>query len=685
MKKYFHRSLCLLMLFAILFSSLSVLGACGGEKEQLSTDGGSETDSSTETETEKETEQETDNGYVRWESGVTYEKKTVSREIKEYDDSKIGSLMSDGDDGTKVIFYSDFEDGDVYANGNAIQSDKRFCKVNEGKLKVPMSSGYSAIWAPTPDEKIKQHKQFQLSAELSINAKSEKPEESAFIGCYVTTLITSTPEKYGDGLWFSFNDKTSEIRIYGSTENAWKWPEGNFTLKLEEGTLSGDIKLDIIATPDFKVYIYINEKLIMRTQIDGKELCAYNESGDEIYRGGVNKFVFKGSDFSLFGNKGGFTVDRMQIIAASDGETVTEEEIVATAPEGKSLGLDITDRTDLVGICYSMWFDAINSKGSGKITSALNVTEILKTHTFTAKNGFVDERGKAFNNSPGFHYWAEPAQGYYRSSDKEAVRNNMTMLYEADVDFIILDFSYATYIYAPGTEIWNNYIYVSMKALLETIMEMREEGLGTPYVVMWFNNSTLFDAAYSYFYNREEWKDCFVYWNDKPLILEWEFNKYENSKFTIRGLYGLRGTAKSGQWSYLELKNKIALSKDKDGKPEQMSVSVAMQNSYMTAPDAHGRQGGTFWYSQWKNAFDVHPKILVLTWWNEWAAQLLKVDGYGYAFVDNFNQEYSRDIEPMKGGHGDQYYKWLCDYVSCYKRGFGCPVLIEDEYLDKVK
>lgn len=28
-------------------------------------------------------------------------------------------------------------------------------------------------------------------------------------------------------------------------------------------------------------------------------------------------------------------------------------------------------------------------------------------------------------------------------------------------------------------------------------------------------------------------------------------------------------------------------------------------------------------------------------------------------FIDQYNQEYSRDIEPMKGGHGDNYYYQL--------------------------
>ena len=36
-------------------------------------------------------------------------------------------------------------------------------------------------------------------------------------------------------------------------------------------------------------------------------------------------------------------------------------------------------------------------------------------------------------------------------------------------------------------------------------------------------------------------------------------------------------------------------------------------------------------------------------------------------FIDQYNQEYSRDIEPMTGGHTDNYYYQLIDNVRKYK------------------
>jgi hypothetical protein len=72
----------------------------------------------------------------------------------------------------------------------------------------------------------------------------------------------------------------------------------------------------------------------------------------------------------------------------------------------------------------------------------------------------------------------------------------------------------------------------------------------------------------------------------------------------------------------------------------------------------------------------VDPAFIFITGWNEWTAGRFpqekgKVDPfYGMgpvSFVDQFNHEYSRDIEPVRGGHGDVYYYQLISYVRRYK------------------
>ena len=84
---------------------------------------------------------------------------------------------------------------------------------------------------------------------------------------------------------------------------------------------------------------------------------------------------------------------------------------------------------------------------------------------------------------------------------------------------------------------------------------------------------------------------------------------------------------------------------------------------------------GTYDIKEKKNlvAFKYHPKIVTITWWNEWCA----INLGGGVYTDLYSQEYSRDIEPMKGGHGDKYYQLMKQYISAYKKNSTCPHLTE--------
>lgn len=146
---------------------------------------------------------------------------------------------------------------------------------------------------------------------------------------------------------------------------------------------------------------------------------------------------------------------------------------------------------------------------------------------------------------------------------------------------------------------------------------------------------------------------------------------------TLRKMWGLNPQPQEEIWSFLNITNMPNL--DKDGYVEQMCVCTATQETYMSLPTAHGRNHGIFMYSQWYNAFKNRPKVITITWWNEWAAQRFEEDGQNL-FVDNYTQEYSRDIEPMEGGHGDQYYQWMKEYIRAYRALEECPVLVEAGY-----
>jgi hypothetical protein len=73
---------------------------------------------------------------------------------------------------------------------------------------------------------------------------------------------------------------------------------------------------------------------------------------------------------------------------------------------------------------------------------------------------------------------------------------------------------------------------------------------------------------------------------------------------------------------------------------------------------------------QFERALREDPRFLFITGWNEWiAARHPEFNGVRQPvmFVDQFDQEHSRDIEPMKGGHGDDYYYQMAGLIRRYK------------------
>ena len=135
-------------------------------------------------------------------------------------------------------------------------------------------------------------------------------------------------------------------------------------------------------------------------------------------------------------------------------------------------------------------------------------------------------------------------------------------------------------------------------------------------------------------------------------------------------MWGLNGTS-SVNWSFLERDNDKP-GRDSSGNVEQIGVSTAAQATYMSNKStALGRRNGLTFYEQWQTAFKYHPKVVTITWWNEWCA----INQGNNTYVDLYDQDYSRDIEPMQGGHGDTYYKWMKQYISAYKSNKSCPKL----------
>ena len=105
----------------------------------------------------------------------------------------------------------------------------------------------------------------------------------------------------------------------------------------------------------------------------------------------------------------------------------------------------------------------------------------------------------------------------------------------------------------------------------------------------------------------------------------------------MRKMWGLQSTLAEQEWSFLQsAPQNVAMS---GGAPEQISVCTAKQADYMTdKASATPRNQGATYQSQWQTAFNVKPKVVMLTWWNEWMAQRQADDANGNVqFVDNYD------------------------------------------------
>lgn len=190
------------------------------------------------------------------------------------------------------------------------------------------------------------------------------------------------------------------------------------------------------------------------------------------------------------------------------------------------------------------------------------------------------------------------------------------------------------------------------------------------------------------YYSEAKYKDFWVMLDGKPLMLTTDTRPAVlKETFTLRKQWGLQGKLANKEWSFLQ--NAPQNVGYKDGVAEQVSVAVAKQATYMTEPTATGRRGGKTFQAQWMRAFEIRPKVVMLTWWNEWMAQrqVNAPDGRPQ-FVDLYNEgmigpfpiprpgsdmwaEYSRDIEPQDPAQvnslGDRYLKWTKAYIAAYK------------------
>jgi len=271
-----------------------------------------------------------------------------------------------------------------------------------------------------------------------------------------------------------------------------------------------------------------------------------------------------------------------------------------------------------------------------------------------------------------YAYWGEPLFGYYKLTDPWVIRRHMHMLADAGVDALVLD--------ATNAEIYENVL----TQFLPVLLLIRAEGGRVPQLLFMLNTD-MGNAAKQLlekFYRPGRYNELWFRWEGKPLMLcnpeaaSPEVREY----FTLRtafwpGTPPYKNTPNAWHWLGVHPQS-YGFTQDPKA-AEQINVSPAQNMHWETGAlelmwtgKARGRgfskgkqnssleaiQSGRNFQEQWDYALKVDPKFIMITAWNEWVAGLTHSMKTPWVQCDGFNGEFSRDIEPMKGGFGDNFY-----------------------------
>ena len=327
------------------------------------------------------------------------------------------------------------------------------------------------------------------------------------------------------------------------------------------------------------------------------------------------------------------------------------------------------------GIFYFLW---LGHHGPDKV---YDISEMLKANPDDPQ----------FGPEGAFHWWGKPRFGYYRSDDEWVIRRHVQMLADAGIDVLICD-------------VTNAFTYEKeVTALIKVIREIRSRGERAPGIAFITNSkhAATLTTLYDKWYKPGTYDDVWFKWQGKPLVMS---NKEAVAReqldyFTFRHSWAFTdkharetwmGDGRE-KWPWIANYPQGYGWRDDEKKPEEVSVAIAThpiagigRSNLGKEQPPEGRNNpelGTYFAAQWERALELDPEFVFITGWNEWVAQRFfwgkpaKVGFVGYKkpgegdsyFVDQFNEEFSRDAEPMAGGYGDNYWLQLAYNVRKFK------------------
>ncbi len=320
-------------------------------------------------------------------------------------------------------------------------------------------------------------------------------------------------------------------------------------------------------------------------------------------------------------------------------------------------------------------------------------------------------------------WWNESIYGYYRGDDKWVLRKQAELLANAGVDVIFTDNTNAEMTwrnaYTPLMEEWTDAMNDGLKAPKVSFM--------LPFWDKGYTNTQV-QSLYLDVFRAGKFQNLWFYWDDKPMLMAIR-GSFDATKSPIEKEISNFFTFRAGQpgyvvdktdysnWGWLSMYPQAIYYANRadqaEGIVEQMTVGIAMNHDYENHAlaamsgnhiagrsytseykDRYEKEGaeaskwGYNFAEQFNYALEVDPKVIFVTGWNEFRVGRYEVWPEGSAaavenaFPDQYNDEFSRDIEPTKGALKDHYYYQLVNFVRQFKGARPIPAPSAEKTID---
>lgn len=338
-----------------------------------------------------------------------------------------------------------------------------------------------------------------------------------------------------------------------------------------------------------------------------------------------------------------------------------------------------------VGIFYWPWVGQPYASGIYDATEISAMPNGLKLlYDFKHLNDTISPTGQA-------HFWGQPLWGYYNSEDEWVIRRQISMLTTAGIDFIAFDLT---------NRVTYKKVYERVFAIIE---DFQKQGQHPPKAVFYTHSKSIETTwqLYKDLYKPGLYPNAWYRVSGKPMIIAYtneaddiaeaksrSDSSYRPVPYTdeISNFFYFKKPQWPGDSTYQEGFPWVEWKSPQPLHGNTMNVTVAshpqvpMSRSITSGWVNWGRgwdpetkqnkkedvDKGGFFQKQWDHAIATDPDTVFVGGWNEWIAYKQPY-GDEYMLCDAANREFSRDIEPMKGGYEDAFYIQLIKNVRRYK------------------